>query len=72
MDSLESSGVCSPGQATIKGRMGDLEVYLCSLLRGPRLALGERRRRGFLALLGRLSLRKEDHQRIIFTKYDLL
>lgn len=43
-------------------------THLRGLLSSPRLALGERRRSGFLALLGRLSLRKEDHQRIMFTK----
>lgn len=43
--------------------------YLSGLLRGSRLALRERRRRGFLSLFGRLSLRREDHQRIVFTNY---
>ena len=42
-------------------------TYLCGFLSSPRLALGEGRRRGSLSLLGRLSLRKEDHQRIMFT-----
>jgi len=42
-------------------------TYFSGLLGSPRLALGEGRRRGSLALLGRLSLRKEDHQRIMFT-----
>ena len=47
----------------------DLDAtYLCSLLGSTGLSLGEGRRRGFLALFGRLSLRKEEYQRIAFTK----
>lgn len=49
--------------------MGGKEAtHLRGLLGSPGLTLGERRRGGFLALLGRLSLRKGDHQRIAFTK----
>jgi len=56
---------CQPVKTREKGR----GMYLCGFLRGSRLALRERRRRGFLSLFGRLSLRKEDHQRIVFTNY---
>ena len=43
-------------------------TYLGSLLRSAGLPLREGRRRGFTALFGRLSLRKEEHQRIVFTR----
>ena len=56
------------------GEKGALEIYtyLGSLLGRSGLSLGERRGRGFLSLLRRLSLRKEDNQRILFTKSYLL
>ena len=47
---------------------GKEATHLRGLLGGTGLTLRERRRGGFLALLGRLSLRKGDHQRIAFTK----
>ena len=50
------------------GRQTEGATHLRGLLGSPRLTLGERRRSGFFALLRRLSLRKEDHQRIVFTK----
>jgi len=45
-----------------------MQTYLRSFLSSTRLRLREGGRRGLLACFGRLSLRKEDHQRIMFTK----
>ena len=49
-----------------------LKTYLCSLLCRAGLRLGERRRCGLLSGFWRLSLRKEEYQRIVFTKVSSL
>lgn len=61
-----------PNSVDMKRLRDSIVTYLGGLLGSAGLPLREGRRCGFTALFGRLSLRKEEHQRILFTKWVLL
>ena len=66
--SLDSSCICRYKRKVVL----TFKTYLCCLLCRAGLRLGERRRCGLFSGFWRLSLRKEEYQRIVFTQVSSL